>query len=436
MTQEQKVDLAQSTEVVVIGGGIVGSTTAYFLAKQNVPVVLCEKGVIAGEQSSRNWGFVRQQGRDPAEVPLMMECNRMWQNFEQELGEDLDWIQGGNLYLADSEEKMAAFEAWIEIAKVNDLDTHLLSMTEVKQLIPGISGKWHGGVYTRSDGQAEPAKVAPAFARVAQSKGANVYEQCAVFAIDTHNGAVCGVETERGYIKCNSVICATGAWTGRMAKSMGETVPMMWMRGSVANTECVEPISSAGIWANIGIRQCRDGSINIADGEQSDHDVSFQTLLSGSWFYKSYSKYKKEIELHFGKPMLDEISRFLSGKGSLRNDLVNRRTLDPQPNGKRLGHALAQLKALFPAVGNSGIRRRWAGYIDFTPDMIPVIGLALNTENLIFTAGLSGHGFGLGPMVGRLAAELVTKGETSMDISEFSMRRFVDGSKLEPRNVI
>jgi len=430
------VEIEQNTEVVIIGGGIVGCTAAYFLTKNNVPVVLCEKGVIAGEQSSRNWGFVRQQGRDPAEVPLMMECNRMWQKFERELGARLDWIQGGNLYLADSEEKMAAFEAWIEIAEANDLDTQLLSMTEVKQLIPEISGNWYGGVHTPSDGQAEPTKVAPAFARAAQSKGANVYEQCVVFAIDTNNGAVSGVETERGYIKCNAVVCATGAWTGRMARSVGEKLPMMWMRGSVANTECVKPVSRAGIWANVGLRQRKDGSFNIADGERSDHDVSLQTLLSGRWFYKSYAKYKNELDLHFGKPILDDLTRMLAGNSSLRKDLMHRRTLDPAPNHKRLSGALAQLKKLFPIVGNPDIRRSWAGYIDFTPDMIPVIAPAQKTSGLIFAAGMSGHGFGLGPIVGRLASELATQGQSSMDISEFSMNRFVDGTVLEPRNLV
>ena len=430
------MEAQQNTEVVVIGGGIVGCTAAYFLAKNNVPVTLCEKGVVAGEQSSRNWGFVRQQGRDPAEVPLMMECNRMWRGFEQELGEELDWIQGGNLYLADSEEKMAAFEAWIEIARANNLDTRLLSMTEVKQLIPGISGNWRGGVYTPSDGQAEPAKVAPAFAKVAQNKGANVHEQCAVFAIDIYNGSVRGVETERGYINCNAVICAAGAWTGRMARTVGEKLPMMWMRGSVGNTECVAPVSQAGIWANVGVRQRKDGSFNIADGERSDHDVSLQTLLSGRWFYKSYAKYKNELDLHFGKPMLDELTRVLRGNGSLRKDLINRRTLDPAPNQQRINGALAQLKELFPVVGSLGIRRTWAGYIDFTPDMIPVIAPALKTSGLVFAAGMSGHGFGLGPIVGRLASELATNGQASIDIGEFSMTRFVDGSVLEPRNLI
>jgi glycine/D-amino acid oxidase-like deaminating enzyme len=108
--------MERRADVVVVGGGIAGCATAFYLARRGVRVTLLERGEIAGEQSGRNWGFVRQQGRDPFEVPLMMESNRIWRGLEQELDADIEWIQGGNLALAATPERAALFEEWLEIA--------------------------------------------------------------------------------------------------------------------------------------------------------------------------------------------------------------------------------------------------------------------------------------------------------------------------------
>ena len=126
--------LPTETDVVVIGGGVAGTSTAYFLAKQNVRVLLCEKGRIAGEQSSRNWGWIRQQGRDYAELPIMMEANRIWQGLAEETGEaDLTFTQAGCLYLADSEEKLAKFESWHDLDKQHQLSTRMLTLPKIAQ---------------------------------------------------------------------------------------------------------------------------------------------------------------------------------------------------------------------------------------------------------------------------------------------------------------
>ena len=150
--------MAQRTyDVAVIGGGIAGCASAYYLARRGLSVILLEKGEIAGEQSGRNWGFVRQQGRDPREIPLMIECNRLWRGLSEDLEADLEWRQGGLLYLAESEERLAGYEAWLRHARDYQLDSRLLGAREATAMLPGIDGTWAGAIHTPSDGQADRA---------------------------------------------------------------------------------------------------------------------------------------------------------------------------------------------------------------------------------------------------------------------------------------
>src|SRR6266849_1457516 len=109
--------IEREVDVVVVGAGIVGCATAYHLARRGVRVVVVARGTVPGEQSRKNWGFVRQQGRDPHEVPLMMEANRIWRGLGQELGADIEWVQGGNLALAAHGARMALFEQWLPVAR-------------------------------------------------------------------------------------------------------------------------------------------------------------------------------------------------------------------------------------------------------------------------------------------------------------------------------
>ena len=161
----------ESSDVVIVGGGIIGTAAAYYLARGGIGVTLCEKGRVAGEQSSRNWGFVRQQGRDPAEIPTIIESLRLWNGLAGEIGEDVGFTRAGALYLASTESQLARYEAWLEHARQYQLDTRLLSREEVRKVLPGSRGEWIGGLYTPSDGRAEPALATPALARAAAPAG-------------------------------------------------------------------------------------------------------------------------------------------------------------------------------------------------------------------------------------------------------------------------
>ncbi len=427
--------MSESAEVVIIGGGIVGCAAAYYLAKRGVPAVVCEKGEVAGEQSSRNWGFVRQQGRDPAEIPVMMECNRIWRGLEAEIEADIEWIQGGNLVLGDDEARMAEFEGWVEEARQHQLDSRVLTRKEIEDLIPGISTSAVGGLYTPSDGQAEPHKAPAAIRRAAERLGATFHEDRAVLAVETEGGAVSGVVTESGEIKARTVICAAGAWSGRLARTMGLFLPQIWARGTVARTTPAKAMTPAGVWAGLAFRQLRDGSFNIASGTGADHDITLESLRNFLPFLPNYRKNRGFISPRLGKPFIAHLPGRLS-RAAQGREYTRMRTLDPPPNPARVANALETLRQTFPDMGEVSVVRSWAGYIDFTPDMLPVIDSLERPSGFIFATGFSGHGFGMGPIAGRLAAELALDGQGSLDTHAFRFARFSDGTRLTPRNVI
>src|SRR5690242_8039890 len=177
--------LPARTGVVIVGGGIIGTSAALFLARKGVAVTLCEKGHIAGEQSSRNWGWVRKMMRDPREIPLIIESLRLWQGMNELVEAETGFRQSGILYVSDTDEDLAKREAWLAHAQPYQLDTRLVGSDELAELLPGATRRYKGALYTPSDGRAEPQKAAPAIAAAARRHGAHVLTGCAVRGLET-----------------------------------------------------------------------------------------------------------------------------------------------------------------------------------------------------------------------------------------------------------
>jgi glycine/D-amino acid oxidase-like deaminating enzyme len=423
-------------DVVVVGGGIVGCATAYYLARRGVRVILLERGEVAGEQSGRNWGFVRQQGRDPAEVPLMVAANRTWRGLEQELDADLEWIQGGNLALASTPARLALFEGWLPTARENGVDTRLVTPREIQELLPGMVEAWVGGLYTPSDGHAEPAKATQALGRAAVKLGVELHEGCAVEGIATEGGRIGEVRTELGVIRAGTVVCAAGAWSARLLRPLGLHLPQRWVRATVARTTPASPLTRAGVWSPaVSFRQRRDGTLNLAAAGAADHDVTLESLRHARLFWPNYWKNRKLFRFHVGRPLLRSLAGLLPGSAARRNPLTWDRGLGPAPNPAKVNRSLQEFRRLYPALGELQVTRSWAGYIDATPDAIPVIGEA-GPFGLVVATGFTGHGFAMGPIVGRLVAELITDGKPSLDLRAFRFSRFAEGAVGKPRSVL
>ncbi|MGD9079891.1 MAG: FAD-dependent oxidoreductase, partial [Desulfobacterales bacterium] len=345
----------RSTEVVVVGGGIVGCASAYYLAKKGVSVIVCEKGNVGLEQSSRNWGFVRQQGRDAAELPLMMASNRIWQGLEAELRADLEWIQGGNLVLAYDDKRLEQFEQWLPLSKEHGLDSRLLTSQQLRQLVPAVKSRILGAMFTPGDGQAEPLKVCPAFQQAAQKEGARFETGCAVEGIELQNGAVSGVYTEQGHIRASTVVCAAGAWSTRLVRPLGVRLPSLWVKGSVARVAPVRELTAAGVWGRAAFRQRRDGRLYMALGIESEHPLTVDSLRFLPAFLAAYRYNKTKVKFKLGRLLVADLLGRL-------NDYKRYRVLDPPPARKEIEQAVGYMQAEYEGLDSLTLEQIWAGY--------------------------------------------------------------------------
>ena len=187
---ESPIKPPETADVVIIGGGIIGVSTAYFLAKEGIKVCLCEKGYISGEQSGRNWGFVRIQGRDEREIPMVLESQRIWRQFLSETDIDTGYEEGGCLFTANDEKELQSFQPWLELAKKYDIQTELIDLKALRNEVGLASNNWIGGILTRTDGRAEPQKATLAIARAAEKLGAIIITGCSVRGIETSGGSL------------------------------------------------------------------------------------------------------------------------------------------------------------------------------------------------------------------------------------------------------
>lgn len=224
-TVDDDPQVPTDADVVVVGGGIIGVSTAYFLADGGLRVVLCEKGVIAGEQSSRNWGWCRSMGRDPREIPLMLESLSIWRGLNDRINDETGFRQTGTLYICPDEAAYAKREAWLPHARENGIESVLLRGPQVNEVLTGAARSWTGALYTPGDGVAEPSLAAPAIARAAQRLGATILQRCAVRGLDVQAGRVTGVVSERGRIRADRVVLAGGAWSSLFAATVGIRFP-------------------------------------------------------------------------------------------------------------------------------------------------------------------------------------------------------------------
>ncbi len=421
-----------AADVVVIGGGIVGVSTAWFLAREGVSVVLCEKGHIAGEQSGRNWGWVRKQGRDVRELPIMIESMAIWRDLARDIGADVGFAEGGCLFAAADQRELASFERWLNTAKEFGLDTRLLGAQEVRQQVPGSAANWAGGLLTPSDGRAEPHLAAPAIARAAASAGAEVLTGCAVRGLDIEAGRVAGVVTEHGRIRAGSVLCAAGAWTSTFCRSLDVPLPQLKVRGTVARTAPAADILDGNVFdARIGIRKRQDGGYTVAPGAILDHPV---TPSSFRWFLKflpAVIEQRDIVKLSFGKPFFEELLAPRRWSMDEVSPFEQTRVLNPEPGRRSLKALRRDLGELFPALADVAFSEAWAGIIESTPDVIPVIDGFDDYPGFYVATGFSGHGFGIGPGAGKVIAALISGKETGVDLEPLRYSRFFDGSPIE-----
>ena len=422
--------LPARTGVVVVGGGIIGATAALFLARKGVPVLLCGKGGIAAEQSSRNWGWCRTMGRDPRELPLAIESLRLWREMDALTGADTGWRQSGILYLSRTQAELAEREAWLAAVRPFHLDTRLVTAAEAAARLPGLAGGWVGGLYTPSDGRAEPQWAAPAIAAAARKHGAAIVTGCAVRGIETQGGRIAAAVTERGRVACDAVVLAGGVWSRLFCGSLGVRLPQLKVISSVLRTEPLDgPDISCGGYG-FGLRKRLDGGYNVASWSGNLHDITPDTLRLFRDFLPSLRVKWRDTRLRLGAGFIEAWRVPRRWALDAPSPFERVRVLDPAPHQPILDLGRKSVTAAFPAFRAMRVAESWGGVIDVTPDELPVISAVDSLPGFFLATGFTGHGFGIGPGAGRLMAELVTGETPVVDPAPFRFSRFSDGSRL------
>jgi glycine/D-amino acid oxidase-like deaminating enzyme len=425
--------LPSRADAVVVGGGIAGVTSAMFLAERGISVVLCEKGSLAAEQSSRNWGWVRVMGRDLREIPLMIEAKRIWDKYNAQLGAKLGLRRSGIVYLCRNERELARRATWLAGAKDFDIDSRIIGSDEVNSVLPGSSQRWHGALYTPSDARAEPQSAVSAFAQHARQQGAKLFMNCAVRGVETKAGRVSAAITERGEIGCSSVILAGGAWSRLFCRNLGLTLPQLKVLASVMRVDGVDAGPEPAAWGpGFAFRKRVDGGYTVANGSGNVADIVPDSIRFFSSFLPVLRIEWKELRLRMGRRFVDEYRLARHWRLDEVSPFERVRILDPEPANDLLDAALRNLRAAFPMFEGAQIQQRWAGLIDATPDALPIISGVDGLAGFFAITGFSGHGFGLGPGAGRLMADLVEGTHPIVDPAPFRFSRFADGSRSMP----
>jgi len=420
-------------DVVIVGGGIIGASTALFLAQKGASVALCEKGHIACEQSSRNWGWCRKMVRDPRELPLAIESLRLWQGMNEMVGADTGFRTSGIMYLAETPVELARLESWADHARQYQLDTRVIGGAEVARRLPGMANEYAGALYTASDGKAEPQLAVPAIARAARRHGATILTGCAVRGIESAAGRVIGVVTEKGRIACGSVVLAGGAWSRLFCGNLGIELPQLSVLASVMRTEPLEggpEISAAG--RLFGYRKRMDGGYTVSSVGVRLVDLVPDSFRLFRHYLPAARIHWKKLRFRLGRRFVDEWKMLRHWNLDAPSPFEDMRVLDPVPDQLIIERARAGIAKAFPAFRNVPVAETWAGMIDVTPDAIPVISAVDKIPGFYIATGFSGHGFGIGPGAGRLMADIVMDTPPAVDPTPFRLSRFSDGSNPKP----
>jgi len=382
----------KTADVVIIGGGCMGASVAYYLARNNVTdVVLVERELMLGMGSTgRNAGGVRHQFSSEANVRLSIESIRLFENFKEEVGYEIDFHQDGYLFLLSGQEELSVFRRNVEMQRSLGVKVDLLSPDEAARLAPGLGVEGIiGATFCARDGIADPNGVTVGFAKAAQSLGVEICRETEVIAIKTEGDRIFEVETNRGIISTRAVINAAGPYARSIGEMVGIDVPVLPYRRHIFITE----------------------QIKLAVPATRILVIDFETTF---YFHR------EGAGILFGMSDPDEPSSYDT---TVSWEFLEKVT---QVAVKRL-----------PSLAEAGIAHAWAGLYEITPDAMPIIGPAHELEGFFMITGFSGHGFQHSPAAGRILADIIVRGApVNFDITPFEFDRFSRNTTEREINVV
>jgi sarcosine oxidase subunit beta len=369
-------ELPGRAEVVVIGGGVVGTSAAFHLAEAGVDVLLLERDELASGSTSRAAGGVRAQFSDPVNIQLGLRSLEAFERFAERPGGEIDLVQHGYLFLLDNTDDVAAFQRNVAVQNELGVPSRMLDVAEACAMSPYVNPEGLlAATFSARDGHCTPEAVVAGYAAGARAHGATIRRHCTVTGIDVVDGAITGVRTDAGSVATGTVICAAGAWSARVGELAGVELPVRPLRRQVVVSEAV-----AGL----------------------PPELPF-TIDFGTSFY-----FHDE-----GPGLLMGMSDSEQGFG-----------FDTSRSAEWLGRFAEVVARRAPALSEVGIAHGWAGLYEMTPDHNAVVGEAAAVSRLLYATGFSGHGFLQGPAIGEVLRDLVLGHTPVVDVSALDVRRF------------
>lgn len=422
---ETSGDLPAQADCVVIGAGIVGVSTAYWLARAGQKVVLLEKGQVGAEQSSRNWGWCRQQNRDARELPLSTRSLALWEDMARNIGADLGFRRCGLLYLSNDEKEIDGWANWGRFAQAEGITTHMLSAVQAAERGAATGQVWKGGVWSPSDGIADPSKAAPLIAMGIEKLGGHVVQNCAARGLERSAGAVSAVVTEKGVIRTKQVVVAGGAWAASFLHQLGIRFPQSSVRSSILSVRSgATALPPALHTAAVSVTRRGDGAHTLAISGRASIDPTPGVLRGLKHFLPMALKRWRALSPGGVQAWRSGFDTRATWALDQITPMERMRILNPKPSQGLIDQTLARAQQLLPGLGDATVQASWASYIDSTPDGVPVIDSDIGLPGLTLAAGLSGHGFGIGPGVGHIVADMLLGRAPITETRQYALARF------------
>ncbi|WP_418137893.1 NAD(P)/FAD-dependent oxidoreductase [Agrobacterium sp. El2ro-1b] len=369
----------RQADVLIVGGGLVGSAAAFFLRQRGRSVILLERFLVGQQASGTNFGNVRRQGRYLRQLPLANRSREIWENIPKLTGSDVEFLQVGHIRFAWRDEQIAAIEDYARNASEFGLDLEIIGKAALRARFPFSGDEAVAGSFSPLDGHANPRLAAPAFARAARRDGATVIENCEVLSLEKV-GDDFVAQTAQGEFRAPSVLVASGAWGGRLSEAFGETVPITPGGPQMGVTEpapyFIKPV--------VGVSTKRPEEV-----------MYLRQIPRGNVIFGGVKRRPAALDEQRAK--------------------YSPACLLPQ---------FAQLTRLVPALKHLKIIRTWSGVEGYMSDDLPIMGRSGRVSGLYYAFGFCGHGFQLGPGVGDVMAELIDTGSTRTPIEDFCIQRF------------
>jgi glycine/D-amino acid oxidase-like deaminating enzyme len=382
--------LPKKADVIIIGGGVIGSSIAYHLAKRKIKAVLLEKDNLASGASKACDGLVFLQSKKPGvHLELALASKKKFDHLREELDFDIEYKNHGGMVVIENEQELQAMKRFVKKQQEIGLNVSLLDKDQARKMEPALSEKILGSTFSPLDGQVNPMLLTFAFIRAAKKLGAKVLTHMEITGIKLKSGKVRSIITTKGQIYTDTIVNATGADAEGIGGLVDLNIPIKPRRGQILVTEAAPQFLGRG-------------------------------LLSAGYIA---AKFDPDLAKTHGVGIsMDQTSSGNLLLGSTR-EFVG---FDKRTTYEGITNILRNTSKIIPRLKNMHIIRSFAGLRPYTPDGLPILGKIQDIEGFIMAAGHEGDGMALSPITGELIAELIDTGKTRISLDYFRLERFLN----------